>query len=235
MGKQMGKQSNFKTAVNELMNGKLGSDPSEDLKEEGGNTPAWEAPKKLFDATRATLSDSGFHKPSGNSVIAEDLIIEGSIYGDSTIQINGKVKGNVSITGDILARGMIEGDAKGNNITLNKSNVKGNVNATHHLVVDSESVVLGNLTATDIEVDGKVKGDIRAEEVITLKKSAVVVGNVSAKMVSMEAGAALKGQLNVLSGVLNDRDFKFEKINTSGLTDSNAGTTQKTSDEEEHA
>lgn len=206
----MAKQSNFKTAVNELMNGVLG-ETGDDSVEESGTSQGWQAPSKFMETVRMGGQDMS-RKPGGSSVIAEDLIIEGNIFGDSTIQINGKVKGNVSITGDIVAKGIIEGDAKGNNVTLNKSNIRGNVSASRLLSVDSESVIVGNISGSSIEVDGKVKGDIHAEEIIVLKKSAVVFGNVEAKTISMEAGAALKGKLNVLASNINDGSFAFDKI-----------------------
>lgn len=206
----MAKQSNFKTAVNELMNGVLGETGDETV-EESGTTQSWQAPTKFMETVRMGGQDPS-RKPGGNSIIAEDLIIEGNVFGDSTIQINGKVKGNVSITGDIVAKGIIEGDAKGNNVTLSKSNIRGNVNAKRVLSVDSESVIVGNISGSSIEVDGKVKGDIHAEDTIVLKKSAIVFGNVEAKTISMEAGAALKGKLNVLASSINDSSFAFEKI-----------------------
>lgn len=206
----MAKQSNFKIAVNELMNGVLGSEQGEEHMDEAPKGSAWEAPKRFIPEERKSSQDALPKRPTGNSVLAEDLIIEGSIFGESTIQINGKVKGNVSIAGDIISKGTIEGDAKGNNVILNRSNIKGNVNASLHLSVDSESVIIGNIAAASIEMDGKVKGDIHAEEVVVLKKSAVVFGNVTAKTVSMEAGASLKGQLNVLSQTISEKDLKFE-------------------------
>jgi cytoskeletal protein CcmA (bactofilin family) len=211
----MAKQSNFKIAVNELMNGVLGSEQGEDQMDEATDNSTWEALRKISSEERQGFQDVLTRKPPGNSVIAEDLIVEGSIFGESTIQINGKVKGNVSITGDIISKGTIEGDAKGNNVILNKSNIKGNVNANLHLSVDSDSVIIGNIAAASIEVDGKVKGDIHAEDVVELKKSAVVFGNVAAKTVSMEAGASLKGQINVLSQPISEKDLKFESSFTS--------------------
>ncbi|NLY70384.1 MAG: polymer-forming cytoskeletal protein [Clostridiales bacterium] len=197
----MGRQSNFKLAVNELMNGASSKLAGEE-KPENTSTET----SNIFPSRDNVFSKTGF-----NSVIAEDIVIEGSINGKSSIQINGQVKGNVTTAGDILSRGVIEGDAKGVNISLVRSNIKGNVTASGELSVDGDSVIVGDINAGSVEVSGKIKGDIRAEELIILRKAALVLGNLKAKSVSMEAGSELKGNVEVISGKISESDFEFAK------------------------
>lgn len=210
----MGKQNNFKEAVSELMNGKFTTDPEpEDLQD----TKSKDLQKNSSFFVSSAKSES-IYKSSAISVIAEDLVIEGSVYGESTIQINGKVKGNVTSTMDIIVKGTIEGDIKGSNISLSHSRIKGNVNALNNLTVDSESVIVGNITAGSVEINGKIKGDIRVGNMATLKKSTVILGNLTARAVSIESGAGIKGRLEVLAENINDKEFKIENVKSDSVS-----------------
>lgn len=215
----MAKQNNFKIALNELMNGNLDMTHTDDEEMQNVNTDySSEGNSNVYengvDAIRRHLESETLIKPFGNSFIAEDLVIEGSIYGDSNIQMNGKVKGNITTTNDIIVKGIVEGDAKGANITLTQSSIKGNVSAHRHLSVDSGSMILGNVLANSLEINGKVKGDVTAGDGTILKKDAIVFGNLTTKSISIEAGALVKGRLEVVSNSIKEKDFQFEGFAT---------------------
>ena len=197
----MAKQNNFKTAVNELMGGLLPEDGEEDRNDK----------KERHFSLPRELNGSGKSNDASVSFIAADITIEGSITGNSSFRINGTVKGDVAIKGDLHVNGVVEGDAKGENIIVTESEIKGNMTVNKFISVDSNSVIAGNIQTSDVEINGKIKGDIRAKEAIVLKKEAVVFGNISARSFTMEAGANLKGQIEILSGTQGEKEFRFEK------------------------
>lgn len=211
----MAKQNNFKSALNELMNGNLDMNHTRDEDPQNANTDyISEENSKIYEnelePIRRYLESETLIKPFGNSFIDEDLVIEGSIYGDSNIQMNGKVKGNITTANDLNVKGIVEGDAKAANITLIQSSIKGNVSAHKNLNVDSGSMILGNVIANSIEINGKVKGDVTAGDGTILKKDAIVFGNLTTKSISIEAGALVKGRLEVVSNSIKEKDFQFE-------------------------
>ena len=201
-------QGNFKSAVTELMNGKLFTETETEK----------EPVEEITESQPSIISnDVSFGLGSGNdniskartgSLIAEDMVIEGSVRSESPIQINGKVRGNVVSARDIISRGAIEGDVKGGSITLIKSSVKGNLAAGNFLSMDLDSIVVGNIDATGVEINGKVKGDVKVTENATLRKAAVILGNLTAKSLSIEAGAAIKGKMEILPAPIQEKDFK---------------------------
>jgi len=202
----LGMQGNFKTAVTELMNGKLFTEnemekPVEDLTAE----PVMGAPAASFGLgnTNETVA-----KARTGSLIAEDMVIEGSVRSESPIQVNGKVRGNVTSARDIISRGAVEGDVKGGSITLIKSSIKGNLSAGNFLSMDADSIVVGNIEAAGVEINGKVKGDVHVSDNANLRKDAVVLGNLTAKSLSIEAGAAIKGKMEILPAPIQEKDFK---------------------------
>lgn len=227
----MGTQNNFKTAVNELMAGKFSTDA------EPGETPnpADRELKRNGQPVFPAGDRTEAVRTGGYSVIAEDMVIEGSVSSDSSIQINGRIKGNVSSARDIISKGMVEGDIKAVNITFSHSSIKGNISASGTLSIDGDSVAVGNIDAGSLEISGRVKGDIKAEDMAILRKAALVLGNVTAKSVSIEAGAGLKGRLEILSAPISEKDFRLPgtsetggRILKDGETAANPGSPDKT-------
>lgn len=198
--------NNFKTAVNELMSGKIGTDPETTGVGNQGNSGTKTNSQNFF-SSNGTEQGS---RSGQSSVISEDTIIEGNISGSSSIQVNGRIKGNLTTTKDVISKGIIEGDIKATNISLSRCSIKGNINASGILNVDSESIVVGNVEAGSVEISGRIKGDIKADEMAVLKNAALVLGNLTAKSVSLEAGAGLKGRLDILSVPVQEKDFKLK-------------------------
>lgn len=193
----MGIQSNFKIAVNELLSGVI----SNDEKQEDFQI----VPEKEPERQQAN------QKNVNTSLIAEDVVIEGSVTGNSSIQIEGTVKGNVNINGDIFIKGNIEGDIKGKSVSINNCNINGNITAESNISIDNNSVIEGNINADSVYLNGRINGDVDANEKIILKKSAVVFGNIRSCNISIEEGASLKGQLEVLPDKNSESIFDLKE------------------------
>ena len=59
--------------------------------------------------------------------------------------------------------------------------------------------MIGNLSAQEVTLDGKVKGDISASHKVYVRSNAVVVGNIKAAIIAIDEGAALQGQVIIAS------------------------------------
>lgn len=96
-----------------------------------------------------------------NSIIAEDIEIQGSVKCASNVQIDGKLNGDLNCTG--------------NAVIGSTANIKGN------LTVDSVTVhgtINGNITAKDrieMKATAKLTGDIRAKR-LTVEDGVTFVG-----------------------------------------------------------
>jgi len=183
--------SNFKTAVNELMNGKIKTDepgPSQVFSE----MPTYET----SEYREAPLSvNPAVH--STPSVFAPDLIIEGTVKSKSDIKLNGYIKGDVSSGGSIISTGTIDGNIDCINVVLSGSTINGNLNVKETVSLDNGSSVTGDIIAGSLSSDGKVKGNIILKEAISLKANASVHGNIKAKNISIETGTTLVGNLEI--------------------------------------
>ena len=81
--------------------------------------------------------------------------------------MDGRIKGNISSSGD-------------KNSTLS---------------ISEAGVVEGNVKVPTVVVNGRVVGEVRASERLTLGAKARIVGDVRYRVLQMEAGALVNGQL----------------------------------------
>ena len=93
------------------------------------------------------------------------------------------------ITGDVSFSGGIHVEGR----------IKGNVSATSDkastLSVAEAGVIEGNVKVSNVVVNGRIVGEVRAAERLTLGAKARIVGNVHYRILQMEAGALVNGQL----------------------------------------
>jgi len=92
-------------------------------------------------------------KVSSISLLSRNLTIEGDISGDENFRIDGKIKGTVSVSGDVLIEetGQVEADVSGNNIVI-KGTVNGNITAKHRIDIYSTGVMIGDISARSVDI-----------------------------------------------------------------------------------
>ncbi|NJN51816.1 MAG: polymer-forming cytoskeletal protein [Gammaproteobacteria bacterium] len=96
---------------------------------------------------------------------------------------NTKVVGNVTFADQLYVNGHIEGDVRADDAT----------GAT--LVVSEVGSVKGQVHAPFVVVNGRVEGDVHAGTRVELAANARIKGNVYYKLIEMQLGAMVDGQL----------------------------------------
>jgi len=91
------------------------------------------------------------------SVIADGTTITGRLRSSGHVEIMGKMDGNVEADGDVTVSGKVSGNIKGEQLRMLNCNVKGNLEADSRVVINSESVIIGDLTADSLVLDGKLR------------------------------------------------------------------------------
>lgn len=100
-----------------------------------------------------------------NTVIAEEMTIAGNIDGEESIRIDGKVKGDITITNTVILgeKSVIEGDIYTNHVILYGKSI-GNISCKR-LDIKATGQLLGNIDTESIDIE---KGGI-VNGVITMK------------------------------------------------------------------
>jgi len=102
------------------------------------------------------------------SVIGSTSVIRGNVRGDSSLEILGRIEGDVGVTGD-LALGpdaVVVGTVSGARIRISGS-VEGDVTATEAVVISETGRVVGDLSAPRIGMSegALVRGSVRTDGV----------------------------------------------------------------------
>ena len=101
------------------------------------------------------------------SVLGTATRLEGTLFVDESIRIDGALDGNIEQT---------DGDSR-------------------WLILGSAAVIRGDIRAQNVSVAGKVLGNIVASGSVELRNGSEVRGNITHKSITVEPGASVHGQL----------------------------------------
>jgi cytoskeletal protein CcmA (bactofilin family) len=94
-----------------------------------------------------------------------------------------KVKGNFQGQGNIIIEGALEGSLK----------------TEANLFVGDRAKVVASIESKDASINGEVRGNIKARGYLALGSTAKIFGDIQYSELSIEKGAAVNGQLLMLS------------------------------------
>lgn len=140
------------------------------------------------------------------TVISRNTVIDGNIHSFANMTVDGNIKGNVETTKDIDLNGKIVGDISCNNAKLRTSQVQGNIRLKGNVYMERETLLLGDLTSTYANINGKIKGNVSTGGKTELKSDAVVFGDISASSITVDDGAIIQGYVSTT--FLNKEDSK---------------------------
>lgn len=211
-------KSNFKQAVNELMGNKTAGTVEEQvIFDDGENSQVEDEQVEIVDDKKNKknqkwmsseipvdkVEESVAEVPTvavamETTVIAKGTSIVGKISTNGHVDMFGSVKGDIEAGGNVKVCGKIIGDVKGQKIDLVACSVKGNLTAASTLNIDSDSIVVGDAAASELNMDGKLRGNVKVDNAASFQKNTLVDGNVTAAVVSMNEGAELRGAIEIL-------------------------------------
>ena len=113
------------------------------------------------------------------SVQREQPVQEGQV---SVIGETLHFKGELSAGEDLVVEGTVEG-------TVNQGKCC--------LTVKPKGVLLANVNATKIFIEGRVEGDLSATVSVTIRESGNVTGNIVAPKVALNEGATFNGNIEM--------------------------------------
>ena len=112
-----------------------------------------------------------------------------------------EIDGNVSVNGDLLIYGTINGDVKSDGDIISANN----------------SQVNGNIESKNASISGVVQGNLIIESKVTLKKDAHLKGDLKAAIITLEEGARFDG----MCSMVKQEQYKSATSNPSSLNTAN--------------
>lgn len=200
----MGLKDNFKQAARELMDTPgagtgVSAEPVSEPEYQSSPSPLRTEPV----VTRAEPA----RQPT---FIAAGTVIHGSIETEGDLELYGEVQGNITGKEDLKLRGKLTGNATGKNIEMSGMKMEGNLTASGMAHVDEGSILIGNLQAEELTLNGRIKGDVVVRQRLAMQNQAVIAGRVTAGKLSVAEGAILQGEIRIAQAntdkLFNDTD-----------------------------
>ena len=91
----------------------------------------------------------------------------------------------------------IHGDVKVAGSLLIYGKVFGNIKSNGSVRTATGSEIVGNISAKDVTIGGKVDGDLDVDKKVTLGDTSILNGNLKASILTIEEGAKFEGVCNM--------------------------------------
>lgn len=156
----------------------------------GGQTPPPSAPKPV------QPSAEPYFETEETTIISRNTIIDGNVRSFANINIEGSIKGDVQITKNANISGKVVGDLECNNATMLGSSMQGNISSKGQVKLDKDSLILGDIAAQYLDLNGKIKGNVEIGGKAEFKTDAVILGNINAATITVLDGATIQGFVN---------------------------------------
>lgn len=127
------------------------------------------------------------------STITKNVVVNGDIEADGSLDLFGSVNGNIKVLGKINVTGNITGNSEAAEVYAQSAKVVGDITSYGSVTIGCDSVIRGNIYATSAVIAGAVKGDIDVKGPVILDASAIVMGNIKSKSVQINNGAVIEG------------------------------------------
>lgn len=127
------------------------------------------------------------------TIITEGTSLTGNMESTGSLELRGKIEGNVRCNGKLTVTGTIVGNSDAAEFFADSAKVEGEINTTGTVKIGLGSVVIGNVTATSAVIAGAIKGDIDVQGPVVVDTSAVVMGNIKSRSVQINNGAVIEG------------------------------------------
>ena len=125
--------------------------------------------------------------------ITKGTSITGNIESDGSVNVYGKIVGDITCKGKLVVTGRINGTSHAREIFANNAKVEGDVHSDGTIKIGNGSVIVGNVYATSAVIAGAVKGDIDVNGPVIVDGTAVVKGNIKSRSVQINNGAVIDG------------------------------------------
>lgn len=128
--------------------------------------------------------------------VTRGTMIDGNIVSEGSMNVYGKIKGNVACRGKLVVCGTIVGSSRGAEIFTNNAKIDGDVTSDGSIKVGNGTVIIGNVYGTSAVIAGAIQGDIDVHGPVIIDGTAVVQGNIRSRSVQINNGAAIEGMIS---------------------------------------
>ena len=149
------------------------------------------------------MDNFGAARKTETAIIPKGTVINGNVEIEGRLEMYGVVNGDINSD----SRVNISGDVTANDLFAKDSFIVGQIDCAQGATVRENTVILGDIKAENLVVDGAIQGRIDIREGITVGDTAILDSDVRAKTIQVNNGAAINGHCSLCYA-----DIKLEDI-----------------------
>lgn len=136
--------------------------------------------------------------PMQKTILAAGTTFVGNMTAQGDVDMDCDFQGDIRANGTVTIRTKLAGDLSAKVAELVACEVQGDVHADESVRIDSNSKVIGNITGKDLNCAGSIQGNVQVSGHVMVSGSAYIEGDLEAASISIENGAGINGQMQVL-------------------------------------
>lgn len=141
------------------------------------------------------------------AVIPKGTVINGNIEITGRLEMYGVVNGNIHSDDKVNLCGEVNGNIDVQDLHAKDSYIEGRVECKSNAVIRENTVVLGDMCAENLEIDGAVQGKLDIRGCIAVGSKAIVDSDIKAKSIEVSNGAAINGHCSLCYADISAKDF----------------------------
>ena len=131
-----------------------------------------------------------------STFIAKEIEVTGDFKGKGSMQIEGIVNGNVSVSSVIIGEtGQVNGNIEANNVIVN-GRLEGSVKC-NALEVMQKGFISHKIVTQNIQVSGSIEGDISVSGLLEILSTGSVTGEIAVNKIATQEGGKIIGSMKI--------------------------------------
>lgn len=153
------------------------------------------------------MNEFGTVKSVETAVIPRGTVINGNIEVNGKLDMYGTINGDITSTDRVNVCGDIKGNISANDLYAKDSYIEGNINCKQGAIIRENTIVLGDMNAESLIVDGAIQGKLDVKGLVTIGNSAIVDSDIKAKSIQISNGAAINGHCSLCYADIDVHNF----------------------------
>lgn len=141
------------------------------------------------------------------AIIPKGTIINGNISIQGKLEMFGVINGDINSDSRVNVSGDITGNIKAKDLHAKDSFIVGQIECEQGATIRENTVILGDIKAENLVIDGAIQGKIDIRENITIGEKAIVDSDIKAKTIQVNNGAAINGHCSLCYADINMADI----------------------------
>lgn len=148
-------------------------------------------------AREAVEAKKNMQKKYSPTMLGRDVRVEGDIYSEHDMVLDGHIEGNVDCGGTLTLHGRVAGNIYADKLTCLGAKIKGDLTCKGMVTIDEDTVIAGNIEAGALELNGKVDGGIKVRGHASVHAMAYVQGDLDVGGFNADKGSYINGHITI--------------------------------------